>query len=124
MQGQKSGHFLRFQLHSERLILSSMEYIPAPSDIIHTIVTAPAESPSCYAILCDRALLEDYRHTGRRTRLITASIAATALTRHEIFPDWDETILGLDDLALTRAELTAEVGEKILILRTHVKGVA
>lgn len=50
MQGQKSGHFLRFQLHSERLIPSNMEYIPAPSDIIHTIVTAPAESPSSYAI--------------------------------------------------------------------------
>ncbi|KAF3070321.1 hypothetical protein CFAM422_006929 [Trichoderma lentiforme] len=102
-----------------------MEYIPAPSDIIHTIVTAPAESPSCYAIQWnDRARLEDCRFTGRRTRLITASIAATALTRHEIFPDWDETILELDDLALTRAELTAEVGEYILILRTHVKGVA
>ncbi|KAL6819055.1 hypothetical protein V8C40DRAFT_268634 [Trichoderma camerunense] len=77
-----------------------MEYIPAPSDIIHTIVTAPAESPSCYAIQWnDRARLEDCIYTGRRTRLITASTAATALTRHEIFPDWDETILALDDLA-------------------------
>lgn len=52
--------------------------------------------------------LEDSLYMGRRTRLITASIAATALTRHEIFPDLDETIPGRDDLALTRAELTAE----------------